>query len=75
ITISANSLTLATDLYEKITANPFNWRKIVAEEGAKATSDSGRYEFDQMPVKSAIDKKIGFISKPEKMGGDETFSF
>ncbi|MCX6208555.1 MAG: peptidylprolyl isomerase [Bacteroidetes bacterium] len=75
VTISANSLTLATDLYEKITQNPADWKIIVAAEGAKATSDSGRFEFDQMPVKAAIEKKVGFISKPEKMGGDETFSF
>ncbi len=75
VTISANSLTLATELYDKIVANPADWRAIVAAEGAKATSDSGRYEFDQMPVKNEIEKKAGFISKPEKMGGDETFSF
>jgi peptidyl-prolyl cis-trans isomerase SurA len=28
-----------------------------------------------MPVKSTIDKKIGFISSPEKNGGDDSYSF
>lgn len=75
ITVSANSLTLATELYDKIVANPNDWKSIVVAEGAKATSDSGRFEFDQLPIKTPIEKKIGFISKPEKMGSDETFSF
>ena len=75
VTISANSNQLAKELFEKITLNPKDWKTVVANEGAKATADSGRYEFDQMPIKAAFEKKIGFISQPEKMGSDETFSF
>ena len=66
---------MAKELFEKITLNPKDWKTVVANEGAKATADSGRYEFDQMPIKAAFEKKIGFISQPEKMGSDETFSF
>jgi peptidyl-prolyl cis-trans isomerase SurA len=75
IVISANSLVLANEIHEKITNNPRNWKEIVTAEGAKATSDSSRYEFEQMPIKSNYEKREGFISKPEKVGSDETFSF
>lgn len=75
VTVSANSLVLANELYDKIVANPADWRSIVTAEGAKATSDSGRYEFDQLPIKTAIERKAGFITKPERMGSDETYSF
>lgn len=75
ISISANSKTLALELYEKIKNNPQDWRKIVGDEGAKAASDSGRYENEQMPIKSTVDKRIGFISLPEKNGGDDSYSF
>ncbi len=75
ISISANSKTLATDLYEKIMANPRDWKAIVAAEGAKAAADSGRYEFSQMPIKSTFDKKEGVITMPERNGSDESYSF
>jgi peptidyl-prolyl cis-trans isomerase SurA len=75
ITVSANSKTLALELFDKIKANPQDWRTIVREEGAKAASDSGRYENEQMPIKSTVDKKVGFISIPEKNNGDESYSF
>ena len=75
ISISANSKTLATDLYEKIKANPHDWKAIVTAEGAKAAADSGRYEFNQMPIKSAFDKKEGVITMPERNGSDESYSF
>jgi peptidyl-prolyl cis-trans isomerase SurA len=75
ISISANSKTLATDLYDKMKANPQEWRKIMSEEGAKAAADSGRYENDQMPIKSKIEKQVGFITEPEKNGSDESYSF
>jgi len=75
VSISANSKTLATDLYEKIKANPQDWKTIVSAEGAKAAADSGRYEFNQMPIKSAFEKKAGFISQPERNGTDESYSF
>jgi peptidyl-prolyl cis-trans isomerase SurA len=75
VSVSANSKTLATDLYEKIKANPQDWRKIMSEEGAKAAADSGRYENDQMPIKSKIEKQVGFITEPEKNGSDESYSF
>ena len=75
VSISANSKTLATDLYEKIKANPTDWKKFVSEEGAKAAADSGRYEFNQMPIKSGFEKKTGFISQPERNGTDESYSF
>lgn len=75
IIVSANSLVLANELHEKISKNPESWKSIVANEGAKATSDSGRYEFEQMPIKNEYKKQVGFISEPEKMGSDETYSF
>ena len=75
VSVSANSKTLATELYEKIQATPQDWRKIVNEEGAKAAADSGRYENDQMPVKSVIKKEIGYLSQPEKNGSEESYSF
>ena len=75
ISVSANSKTLATDLFEKIKANPTQWRTIVYEEGSKAAADSGRYEDGQLPIKSNIDKRIGFMSQPEKNGNDESYSF
>jgi peptidyl-prolyl cis-trans isomerase SurA len=75
VSISANSKTLALELYDKIKTNAEDWKKIVGEEGAKAVSDSGRYENDQMPIKSIIEKKVGFFSTPEKNGSDESYSF
>ncbi|MFY7965660.1 MAG: peptidylprolyl isomerase [Chitinophagaceae bacterium] len=75
VSISANSKTLALELFDKIKANPQDWKKIVGDEGAKAVSDSGRYENDQLPIKSAIEKKVGFFSTPEKNGSDESYSF
>jgi len=75
ISVSANSKTLATDLFEKIKSNPSQWRTIVYEEGSKAAADSGRYEDGQMPIKSIIEKKIGYMSQPEKNGSDDSYSF
>jgi len=75
ISVSANSKTLALELFDKIKSSPENWRKIISEEGAKAAADSGRYENEQMPVKSTIEKRAGFISTPEKNGSDESYSF
>lgn len=75
VSVSANSKTLADELFEKIQANPADWKKIVNEEGAKAAADSGRYENDQLPVKSIIKKQVGYISQPEKNGNDEAYNF
>ncbi len=75
ISISANSKTVASELFDKIKTNPSEWRNYISEEGAKAAADSGRYEFDQLPIKTEIEKKIGFISELEKNGTDDSYSF
>lgn len=75
ISISANSKTVASELFDKIKTNPGEWRNYISEEGAKAAADSGRYEFDQLPIKTEIEKKIGFISELEKNGSDDSYSF
>ena len=75
VSVSANSKILATELFEKIQATPQDWRKIVSDEGAKAAADSGRYENDQMPVKATIERKVGYMSQPEKNGSEESYSF
>ena len=49
------------------------WRNIISNYGSSAFADSGRFEDNQSPVRQKIEKRIGFISTPEKNTTDNNY--
>lgn len=75
VIVSAKTKALADELIGKIKQNPDDWRTTSSNYGADVNADSGRYEITQLPIKSAIENKVGFVSVPEKNSSDDAFTF
>jgi peptidyl-prolyl cis-trans isomerase SurA len=70
-----SDLNTAKAVYEKVKANPSNWRKIVEGYTEKVIADSSKYEWEQIPnLKKAVPRP-GMITSPELNPSDNTASF
>jgi peptidyl-prolyl cis-trans isomerase SurA len=67
---------MANSIAGKLKNNPELWRTIPETYGTDAGVDSGRYELQQMPFKfDPADNKEGFLSKPERLGQEDPYTF
>jgi peptidyl-prolyl cis-trans isomerase SurA len=65
----------AKALYDKIKANPADWKKITDQFGEKVVADSSRYEWSQIPNINKMVPKKGMITTPLLNTNDNTASF
>jgi len=75
IVITANNQNIALAVIDSFkTSGIKNWRTLLSHFDNKVLADSSRFENNQLPV-STIEKKVGFMSKPEKSINDESYTF
>jgi peptidyl-prolyl cis-trans isomerase SurA len=75
IIITATSKNIADEVVSKLKNNVRQWREIVTSYGTAISTDSSRYENNQLPIKQKIEPFIDFISTPEKINNDEAYTF
>ncbi len=75
LVVTCTGKDLANEVAAKIKTSPVEWRAIVGSYGNNVVADSSRYEQNQLPLKQRIDSKVGFLSSPEKTGGEDTYTF
>lgn len=65
----------ATTAYDKIVANPADWKKTAALYPEKVIADSARFEWNQVPNLKKITPKAGMVTSPLLNQSDNTASF
>lgn len=65
----------ATSTYDKVVANPGDWKKIAALLPEKVIADSARFEWNQVPNLKKLTPKAGMVTSPLLNQGDNTASF
>lgn len=66
----------ATNLYEQIKSQPQNWNAILSRFKNSALADTGRYEYDQLPIQlDAVKLTAGGLSSLQQIEGSEQFGF
>lgn len=75
IVVTATSLKIANEVQQKLIENPNLWREIVVKYGTNVSTDSSRFENNQLPIQQKIKNEVGFISAPEKINADDTYTF
>lgn len=66
---------IAKTVYEKIKANPADWKKVVDMYSEKVLADSSRYEWSQIPNLNKMVPKAGMLTTPVLNNTDNTASF
>lgn len=66
---------IAQTIYEKIKANPADWRKVADQYSEKVLADSSRYEWAQIPNLNKAVPKAGMLTTPLVNQTDNTASF
>lgn len=66
---------IAKTVYEKIKANPADWKKVVDMYSEKVLADSSRYEWSQIPNLNRMVPKAGMLTTPVLNNTDNTASF
>lgn len=66
---------IAKTVYEKIKANPSDWKKVVEMYSEKVLADSSRYEWSQIPNLNKMVPKAGMLTTPVMNNTDNTASF
>ena len=75
IIVTATTKNIADEVAVKLKNNVRQWREIVSSYGTAISTDSSRYENNQLPIKQKVESSIGFISIPEKINNDEAYTF
>lgn len=75
IIVTATSKNIADEVAVKLKNNVRQWKEIVSSYGTAISTDSSRYENNQLPIKQKIESNIGFVSAPEKINNDEAYTF
>ena len=65
----------ANAVYEKIKANPANWRQVTAQYSDKVVTDSARFEWNQLPNLNKMLPRAGALTTPLLNTTDNTASF
>lgn len=73
IVINSKTKETALEIIKNLQKNIKYWRNIISNYGSSAFADSGRFEDNQSPVRQKIEKRIGFISTPEKNTTDNNY--
>ena len=66
---------IAKTVYDKVKANPAEWRKVVDMYSEKVLADSARYEWSQIPNLNKMLPRAGMITTPLLNATDNTASF
>ena len=66
---------IAKTVYDKVKANPAEWRKVVDMYSEKVLADSARYEWSQIPNLNKTLPRAGMITAPLLNATDNTASF
>ncbi len=66
---------IAQTIYDKVKANPADWRKITDQYSEKVLADSSRYEWNQVPNLNKQVPKAGMMTAPVVNQTDNTASF
>ncbi len=75
IIVTAKTKELANEIAGRLQQNIIDWRNIINSYGNNAFADSSRFEDEQSPVQQKIEKRIGFISTPQKNTTDDNYIF
>ncbi len=67
--------TTAQTIYDKVKANPADWKKITDQYSEKVLADSSRYEWNQIPNLNKQVPKAGLMTAPLINQADNTASF
>ena len=67
--------TIAQTIYDKVKANPADWKKITDQYSEKVLADSSRYEWNQIPNLNKQVPKAGMMTSPVINQTDNTASF
>ncbi len=67
--------TIARTIYDKVKANPADWKKITDQYSEKVLADSSRYEWNQIPNLNKQVPKAGMMTSPVVNQTDNTASF
>ena len=67
--------TIAQTIYDKVKANPADWKKITDQYSEKVLADSSRYEWNQIPNLNKQVPKAGMMTAPVINQTDNTASF
>ncbi|MFY7652614.1 MAG: peptidylprolyl isomerase [Chitinophagaceae bacterium] len=74
--ITAVSKEMCNEIISKLNSDKSNWRSVCAAYGNLVFTDSGRYEANQIPVKSTIsNQQPGYISAVESNETEDAFQF
>jgi peptidyl-prolyl cis-trans isomerase SurA len=65
----------ATSTYDRVLANPADWKKIAALLPEKVIADSARFEWNQVPNLKKLTPKAGMVTSPLLNQSDNTASF
>ncbi len=66
---------IAQTIYDKVKANPADWKKITDQYSEKVLADSSRYEWNQIPNLNKQVPKAGMMTAPVVNQTDNTASF
>ncbi len=64
-----------TELYKKTEAEKENWRTLIIPYENSVQADSGRYEYDQLPMDGVNNLDEGFVTAPVKSDRDNMYFF
>ena len=67
--------TIARTIYDKVKANPADWKKITDQYSEKVLADSSRYEWNQIPNLNKQVPRAGMMTTPLINQADNTASF
>jgi len=70
-----SDINTAKMIYDKIKANPKDWKKLSEQYSEKVIADSARYEWEQIPNLKKIIPRSGMLTSPELNMADNTASF
>jgi peptidyl-prolyl cis-trans isomerase SurA len=66
---------IAQTIYDKVKANPADWKRITDQYSEKVLADSSRYEWNQIPNLNKQVPKAGMMTAPVVNQADNTASF
>jgi peptidyl-prolyl cis-trans isomerase SurA len=70
-----SDLTTAQQMVAQLKKSALNWKELAASMSDKVTTDSGRFEINQIPNPGKLTLKKGMITEPVLNKGDNTASF
>lgn len=66
---------VATEAMRQMKANPGDWKQIMDNLGGRALADSGRFEYNQLPITPGTTLKPGMFTTVETNANDGSSSF